>query len=136
MNNKKMEKLIKEYQNDPYEFIETSSINDLIKLIEHTNYQYYNFDNPFITDEEYDLLKEELEKRDPNNKLLKQVADKVHSKDKIKLPVKMASMDKLKPSTDQINKWIQKYTGSYVISDKLDGSSGLLVFENNNIRIC
>lgn len=130
-----MDKLIEEYQNDPYDFIEKSSVNDLVKLIEHTNYQYYNFDNPFITDEEYDLLKEELEKRDPNNKLLKQVADKVHSKDKIKLPVKMASMDKLKPSTDQINKWIQKYTGSYVISDKLDGSSGLLVFENNNINL-
>lgn len=135
MSNKKMDKLIEEYQNDPYDFIEKSSVNDLVKLIEHTNYQYYNFDNPFITDEEYDLLKEELEKRDPNNKLLKQVADKVHSKDKIKLPVKMASMDKLKPSTDQISKWIQKYTGGYVISDKLDGSSGLLVFESNNINL-
>ena len=106
MSNMKMDKLIEEYQDDPYDFIEKSSVNDLVKLIEHTNYQYYNFDNPFITDEEYDLLKEELEKRDPNNKLLKQVADKVHSKDKVKLPVKMASMDKLKPSTDQISKWI------------------------------
>ena len=49
MSNKKMEKLIEEYQNDPYEFIEISSINDLIKLIEHTNYQYYNFDNNYFS---------------------------------------------------------------------------------------
>ena len=130
-----MEKLIKEFQNDPFEFVEKSSISDLTKLIEHTNYQYYNFDNPFVTDEEYDLLKEDLEEKDPSNKLLKQVADKVHSKDKMKLPVKMASMDKLKPSTDQINKWILKYSGNYVISDKLDGSSGLLVFNKDSVNL-
>lgn len=130
-----MEVLVKEFRDDPYGYIENSSLDNLVKLIEHTNYQYYNFDNPFITDEEYDLLKEELEKRDPNNKLLKQVADEVHSKDKIKLPVKMASMDKLKPSTDQITKWIKKFKGSYVISDKLDGSSGLLVFNNGEVNL-
>lgn len=130
-----MEKLLKEFQNDPYEFVEKSSVADLTKLIEHTNYQYYNFDNPFVTDEEYDLLKDTLEEKDPSNKLLKQVADKVHSKDKVKLPVKMASMDKLKPSTDQINKWILKYSGNYVVSDKLDGSSGLLVFNKDSVNL-
>lgn len=135
MINKSMEELTKIFKDDPYDFIENQSLENIVKMIEYTNYQYYNFDNPFIKDEEYDLLKEELEKRDPENKLLKQVADSVHSKNKIKLPVKMASMDKLKPSTDQISKWLKKFTGNYIISDKLDGSSGLLVFDKDKINL-
>ena len=33
----------------------------------------YNHDNPIITDSEYDILKEELEDRDPYHKLLTQI---------------------------------------------------------------
>ena len=36
-------------------------------------------------------------------------------------------MDKIKPTTDALNKWTKKYKGQYVISAKLDGISALYV---------
>jgi len=123
--------LLNTYKDDPFEIISTISLNDLVKLITEANNQYYNFDNPLMTDQEYDLLREELERRNPKHKLLTQIAHETHSKDKVKLPFHMGSMDKLKPGTGLIDKWIKKFKGSYVLSDKLDGSSGLLVLRED-----
>jgi NAD-dependent DNA ligase len=123
--------LLDNYKEDPYEVISTISLKDLVKLITDANNQYYNYDNPLMTDQEYDLLKEELEKRNPKHKLLTQIAHETHSKDKVKLPFYMGSMDKIKPGTGLIDKWIKKFKGSYILSDKLDGSSGLLVLRND-----
>ena len=110
-------------------------MSQIIKLINDSNKQYYNFDNPIMSDEEYDILKDELQNRNPNHKLLKQIGDDTHSKDKIKLPYFMGSMDKIKPNTGVVDKWILKYKGPYVISDKLDGSSGLLVIKNKQVKL-
>ena len=47
----------------------------------------------------------------------------------------MGSMDKNKLGTGVIDKWISKYKDNgYVLSDKLDGSSGLLIIKNNEIK--
>ena len=51
-------------------------------------------------------------------------------KTKVKLPYEMWSMDKIKPSTDAVEKWKKKYTGPYVVSAKLDGISALYVSED------
>ena len=44
----------------------------------------------------------------------------------------MPSMDKIKPSTNALEKWLTKYNdpNDYVISGKLDGISGLYVVKN------
>ena len=42
----------------------------------------------------------------------------------------MGSMDKFKPKTGDIDKWIKKFKGPYFITDKLDGVSGLFVIKN------
>ena len=42
----------------------------------------------------------------------------------------MGSMDKIKPDGESIPKWLKTYDNSYVISDKLDGTSALLVYKN------
>ena len=123
--------LLDTYKEDPFEVISTISLKDLVKLITDANDQYYNYDNPLMTDQEYDLLKEELEKRNPKHKLLTQIAHETHSKDKIKLPFYMGSMDKIKPGTGLIDKWVKKFKGDYILSDKLDGSSGLLVLRED-----
>jgi hypothetical protein len=39
----------------------------------------------------------------------------------------MGSMDKIKPNKNLIEKWSKKYPGDYLISEKLDGMSCLLV---------
>ena len=119
------------YKEDPYNMITKLSLKDLVKLINDANNQYYNYDNPIMTDQEYDLLKDELEKRNPKHKLLMQIGTKSHSKDKVRLPYHMGSMDKLKLGSGLIQKWLNKFGGSYVLSDKLDGTSGLLILRKD-----
>jgi NAD-dependent DNA ligase len=41
----------------------------------------------------------------------------------------MASMDKIKPDTNALSNWCQKFIGPYILSCKLDGVSGLYCFE-------
>ena len=36
--------------------------------------------------------------------------DNIVEKNKVKLPYELWSMDKLKPTTDAVNKWIKKYS--------------------------
>ena len=123
--------LIQSFTNDPYAFIESVSDKDLIKVLEQANKVYRNSSELLMSDPEYDLLLDELKKRDPTNKLLSKVGDDVHSKDKVKLPFYMGSMDKIKPDTGDLDKWKKKFKGSYVLSDKLDGTSALLVIRED-----
>ena len=126
-------KLLDQFKNDAFLFIENAKLNQIVKLIRDANKVYYNSGNPIMTDEEYDLLKDELKKREPSHKLLSQVGEKVHSKNKVTLPYFMGSMDKIKPGNGLINKWISKYNGPYIASDKLDGTSALLLTTENQL---
>jgi NAD-dependent DNA ligase len=56
-------------------------------------------------------------------------------KNKVALPYKMASMDKIKPDTGSLPKWQMKYTGPYVISCKLDGISGMYSTEGDTPKL-
>ena len=96
--------------------------------------KYYN-DQPVMDDETYDFLIDHVKSIDPKNPVLKKVGAKVLTKNKIKLPYYMGSMDKIKPSdANLLNKWFQANrsnslteANSYVYSDKLDGVSALIV---------
>ena len=44
-------------------------------------------------------------------------------------------MDKFKPSDGQIENWKKKYKGPYIISDKLDGVSGLFMIKNGEKKL-
>ena len=120
---------------DPVHFVLTTDSDMLIKIIKEASDDYYNY-QPIITDEVFDFLLDTINVLDPQNPILKKVGAKVVSKDKVKLPYYMGSMDKIKP-TDQnvLTKWLDKYTGPYVYSDKLDGVSGLLVCSNNKLNL-
>ena len=45
---------------------------------------------------------------------------------KVKLPIHMGSMDKVKPGSNELKKYFTKYTNPKCIMDKLDGTSLLL----------
>jgi NAD-dependent DNA ligase len=47
----------------------------------------------------------------------------------------MASMDKIKPDTNALALWSQKYKGPYVLSCKLDGVSGLYTTEGSKAKL-
>jgi NAD-dependent DNA ligase len=50
---------------------------------------------------------------------------------KAKLPFFMGSLDKIKNEQKVFDSWKNRYMGCYVVSDKLDGNSGLLHFQPN-----
>lgn len=121
MNAKEIEKI----NNDPIKYSKTTSIENLEKIIRRLSYLYYNTSKSPISDEIFDILKEALEKRNPNSSVLKEIGSPI-SKEKIKLPFQMGSLDKIKPEMNTLNNWVKKYVGPYEISDKLDGISAML----------
>jgi NAD-dependent DNA ligase len=104
------------------------TLSDMIRL---TNADYYNTQTPLMTDTEYDILKEYVERKYPNNLAIKEVGASTGAKgpSKVALPYEMASMDKIKPDTEALSKWTRRFAGQYVLSCKLDGVSGLYVMD-------
>ena len=95
-------------------------------MIRAANDAYYCNNKPILTDNEYDVLREFTSKKYPDNKAAKEGHTMCEIvKGKVKLPFEMWSMDKIKPDTKALEKWMQKYKGPYVLSCKLDGVSGL-----------
>ncbi|AGF85204.1 DNA ligase [Moumouvirus goulette] len=95
---------------------------------------YYNSGKSLINDEYYDILLDRLQELDPESELLNKVGAPIKGK-KVKLPYWMGSMNKIKSDEKLINNWIKKYKGPYLISDKLDGISCLLVLKNSTIKL-
>jgi len=127
--------IIDEFLNDKDHFVKQYDIKILIKLIELASDKYTN-DQPIMTDKQYDFLFDYVKKLDPENKVLKKIGAPVMSKQKIELPYYMGSMDKIKSNDlSGLNKWLSKYNGPYVYSDKLDGVSGLLIFSDSKLSL-
>jgi len=108
----------------------------LENMMDESQKAYYNDpENTLLSDNEYDIIKEYMEKKYPKNKVLDQIGAPIQDKNKVKLPYFMASMDKIKPDTNALQKWKDKYLGPYVLSAKLDGISGLYSTENNEQKL-
>ena len=107
--------------------LETLGLNDLENMLQHASKQYYNH-CPIITDNQFDIINNFIDKKFPANKVTKAVGAEVE-RNKVVLPYEMASMDKIKPDTNALSSWCQKFTGPYILSCKLDGVSGLYSFK-------
>ncbi len=124
--------IIDQFNSDPAEFILLNDSDILISLIKYAASKYYN-DQAIMSDADYDFLIDTIKELDPDNEILRMIGSEVLSKNKIKLPYFMGSMDKIKPSDQNVlSKWLSRYQGPYVYSDKLDGVSGLLIFNKPN----
>jgi DNA ligase (NAD+) len=102
--------------------------DELSKMIRSANDGYYCNNKPIMTDNEYDILREYTIKKHPKNKAALEGHTECNTaveKSKVKLPYQMWSMDKIKPDTGALSKWMHKYSGPYTLSCKLDGVSGL-----------
>jgi DNA ligase (NAD+) len=115
-------------------YLETLSQNDLDQMLLLANDVYYNTKEPLMTDNEYDILKEYIMSKYPSDKAVLQVGAPV-GKNKVKLPYEMWSMDKIKPDTGELTKWISKYPGPYLLSCKMDGVSGLYTTEGDKPKL-
>lgn len=123
-----MKSIINKLVKEPYETVQNLEISEIEKLITHLRDAFFNGES-LVSDDIYDLVVDFLTYKDPKNKLLKIVGAEVKSKDKVKLDYYLGSMDKIKPDSNKIEKWIKTYKGPYVITDKLDGVSALLIYK-------
>jgi NAD-dependent DNA ligase len=107
----------------------------LVEYLLNADKHYYNTGEPLITDDRYDEIKDYLRRLDKKNAYFKRVGADVDNK--VKLPYYLGSQDKIKDDPKILNKWILKYNNpkSYLISEKLDGISCLVVYNNGDIKI-
>ena len=93
--------------------------------------KYYNGQED-VNDRVFDRLIELLKQKKPDSKVLKTVGAPIRDEMvKVKLPVWMGSMDKVKEDSDSLRIWKEKFNGPYLVSAKLDGVSGLLEYRDN-----
>ena len=119
-----------------YETINCLSIDELEKIIEYAANKYYNTAHPVMTDNIYDMLIDFLKSKNPKSKILKVVGSPLKTNKKTKLDYWLGSMDKIKPDTNNLSLWLKKYTNNkYNLSDKLDGISALLIYNDDEIKM-
>jgi NAD-dependent DNA ligase len=116
------------------EHLKSLEVKELEEILLESNRRYYNEvkSTKIFSDEEYDIIKEYLEKIDKGNKIVAEVGAPI-KKDKVQLPYQMPSMDKIKPDTKELGKWLDEYKdpNKYVLSCKLDGVSGLYEYKDS-----
>jgi len=119
--------IAKNFKKNGISVLDSLNENQLSSILREANKAYYN-QQPFMTDNEYDIVKEYIENKYPSNTAIVEIGAQVE-RNKVKLPYNMGSMDKIKPDTGALANWMAKYRGPYVLSCKLDGVSGLYTTE-------
>ena len=114
---------LKTFQKQGETFLQSLTEKELENMVETATKAYYN-EKPLITDNQFDIVKEFTEREYPTNKVITQVGAPIE-KNKVTLPYFMGSMDKIKPDTKALSRWMDKFSGPYVLSGKLDGISAL-----------
>ena len=131
--NNNLAKVVELFRKNGSNLLEKLNEKQLSSLIEHANIAYYNND-PFLTDNEFDIIKEFILLKYPSNQVVTKIGAPVE-KNKVVLPYTMGSMDKIKPDTNALISWLTKYGGEYIISCKLDGVSGLYTTEGSSPKL-
>lgn len=126
-------KSIESFKTTGLTVLESLSEKQLGDMLIAANDAYYNTKTSLMTDNEYDIVKEYIEKKYPKNTAIAQVGAPIQGKNKVQLPYNMPSMDKIKPDTNALTTWKVKYTGPYVLSCKLDGVSGMFDTETKKL---
>lgn len=119
-----------------FDYASGLSVADLEQLLSQAADAYYNTDHPLLSDDAFDTALEVLRTRAPKSKFLKQVraplpapAAGQQQPKKVKLPYHLGSMTKIKPGERALTLWLEKYSGPYSISEKLDGLTSLLILK-------
>ena len=128
-----MNGIIVDFLNDPYTFVESHDDKTLVKLAKFADKSYYNSENPIMSDQEYDMLRDSIKLKYPNHPYNLESGHSVKV-DKVKVTLPYCLGSAFKPNAKDVEKFIEKFKkkfpGPYMISEKLDGVSGL--FRNGN----
>lgn len=118
--------LIKDLNSSPYAILEKLSIKEIITLLKQANHAYHQEGRPLFSDEIYEIVRAYLAKLAPDHPLATTEVGALPNKDKVKLPVFLGSLDKIREDPEALEKWKANKGTSFVVSDKLDGISCLL----------
>ena len=113
---------------------------ELSTMIRYANKMYYCNNESIMTDGQYDLLKEFIEDKYPDNEAIQEGHTEclvAVDKKKVALPYSMMSMDKIKPDSNALPKFKKKYNKpkQYVLSSKEDGISALYSTEGDEPKL-
>ena len=120
-------------------------IDELTKILKKANYEYYNLDNPSITDQEYDKYLRELinleekypEYADPNSPTKRVGGEAIDEFKKVTHKIPMISLsnvfneDEIQDFTNRIKK--EGFDPEYVCELKIDGLSVSLHYEHGKL---
>lgn len=124
--------LIKDLQSNPYSILEKLSIKEIAAILKQANYGYYQEGKTLFPDDIYEIIRAYLANLVPDHPLLQtDIVGALPKREKVPLPVYMGSLDKIKDDPSHLERWKQTYTGSYMLSDKLDGISCLFTQNKN-----
>ena len=126
---------IKDFQKNGISVLDGLLEEELVEILNYANIRYRNMD-PVMNDNEFDILEDYINNKYPDNPATKKIGAPIAiEKNKVKLPYEMWSMDKIKPDTNALEVWCEKYKGPYVLSCKLDGVSGLYTTEGKEPKL-
>lgn len=118
---------------DPVNAFKAMSTDELVSFLRSASDAYYNRGTPMVSDDVFDLAKDELEAKAPNHPFLTEVGAPPLPSDekgggKVKLPHYLGSLDKIRDDQKALDRWTASFPGPVVVSDKLDGNSAMVVF--------
>jgi NAD-dependent DNA ligase len=117
------------------ENIEDLEWNDIVNALTCADDLYHNGQESFLTDNQYDTLKQYAFNTNNSDPYFIGVGSEVRG-GKVKLPYSMGSL--VQSYGGDVEKWVEKYklyTEKITISDKLDGVSGLVLYNNKTFQI-
>jgi NAD-dependent DNA ligase len=118
---------------NPTGFLEKSKKKDIITFLKNADIAFFNTGEPLVSDDIYDIIKDYVRDKYPKDPYLKRVG--ADEDNKVKLPYYMGSQNKIRDDENEIKKFSTKYKGPYVVSDKLDGISCLVVYKQDDVKI-
>jgi len=133
---KDLDKIKKFYKDDMINYCKNNKLDLLHKLKLYSDDLYYNTDSTCIPDKLYDILKDFLIKNDPG--YIPPIGSKIRSnQNRVELPYWLGSADKITPNElNKLERWKDKNEkGKYIISEKLDGVSGMLCVKNDKKKL-
>lgn len=111
--------------------IDLNNFEEVISYLEKCDDAYFNSDEVLLTDSEYDNIKHMAKKMNPNHPYFVKVGSDVRG-GKVDLPYQMPGLEQFYDNNEIKNKWGDKQKETFIVTDKLDGTSALVIFANKN----
>lgn len=132
-----IKKISKYSDNDLQDYFNTETLEKLHQIKLYADDKYYNTgESSGFSDYQYDILKETLLRRDPE--YVVPIGARIREgENRVELPYNMGSMSKYKPEDiRELAQWIlENRAGQYIVEDKLDGVSCLMIVTNGRIKL-